>query len=296
MATCALALSGCGGNGSGSSSADLGIMLIQDGNKQGIFNVTRGAGIGGEVVADPVLHIVSYSLATDGRVAYKSEDDVAGTETVHILTRGGVVVDSATVSVPVETGGAVAWSPDGQKLAVVSMVGTNCDIFTMSPSGPMTRTALTTVHDVHNFSQIAWSSDGNIYFFRSGIGGSLLWKVPSQGGSPTQVSTTPGVHVTASPDGTKLAYLTNGYKSVTFMDLSDLTEHNVVTVSGTEFFFQTGWTTDGKVVFTHFGPDTGIHTIGIADPITKQVNEHTPNLTEYGQVCTPGSDGLNNIS
>jgi Tol biopolymer transport system component len=94
-----------------------------------------------------------------------------------------------------------AWSPDGPWIAYTSgtAVGRQTDIFVVSRLGGRPR-RLTT--DPADDRQPAWSPDGQwIYFVSSRGGGMHVWKQPSSGGAPEEVSRREGTAPALSPDG-----------------------------------------------------------------------------------------------
>jgi dipeptidyl aminopeptidase/acylaminoacyl peptidase len=104
------------------------------------------------------------------------------------------------------------WSPDGRRVAFLSERAGIANIFVAnvdasSGSGQMAAgaRALTTFPDGQG-GGFFWSRDSQrVYFARQGD----LWQVPSAGGAPAAVWTTPTAEtgITLSPDGTRVAFV-----------------------------------------------------------------------------------------
>ena len=103
--------------------------------------------------------------------------------------------------------GSPRWSPDGQRIAFDSNTGGTWQIYTVSAHGGrpqrLTRSAA-------NDLRPNWSHDGNwIYFGSNRSGGSQpdqVWKVPSGGGEPVQVTRQGGYNPLESKDGRTIYY------------------------------------------------------------------------------------------
>lgn len=102
--------------------------------------------------------------------------------------------------------GTARWSPDGHHIAFESLSRHYYDIYTLEVPGGQPRVVPTFAETDNGAPN--WSRDGQwIYFYSARDRGRLqLWKVPLNGGSPIQVTTSGGVYCTESDDGRFLYY------------------------------------------------------------------------------------------
>jgi Tol biopolymer transport system component/DNA-binding winged helix-turn-helix (wHTH) protein len=88
---------------------------------------------------------------------------------------------------PKAASGTPRWSPDSAQIAFDRNVGESWDLFIMNADGGAVRAVVEDAsHDIWPY----WSADGSSLFFvssRSGLGD--IWKVPVEGGEPTQITT-----------------------------------------------------------------------------------------------------------
>jgi TolB protein len=109
-----------------------------------------------------------------------------------------------------------AWSPDGERIAFVSLhVGTSHfdQLFTMDPRGG-TVTRLTDL-DGGNVQQPAWSTDGTRIAFHASFGGAIddeIYIVAADGSKLVQITDNrrSDSDPAWSPDGTRLAFVRDG--------------------------------------------------------------------------------------
>lgn len=100
--------------------------------------------------------------------------------------------------------GTPSWSPDGSKLAFYSRVNGKSQIFRIGSDGIGLRQL--TPGDANYFFP-RWSTDGKwIYCSSTRTGTGQIWKFPSQGGEPVQVTRTGGFAALESRDGRSLYY------------------------------------------------------------------------------------------
>jgi len=100
--------------------------------------------------------------------------------------------------------GSPNWSPDGQLIAFDYTVGSQRDIYTVSPDGGVP-TRITTNSEYDAVPR--WSGNGRWIYFRSlRSGDEQIWKIPRDGGDAIQVTKSEGFIAMESPDGKWLFY------------------------------------------------------------------------------------------
>jgi Tol biopolymer transport system component len=102
--------------------------------------------------------------------------------------------------------GSPCWSADGKSIAFDAVrPGGSWSLYVVdADSNPIVRPVIS---DRYNNVRPAWSLDGKWIYFQSDRTGDLqIWKVPSAGGIPEQITRNGGVDPIVSPDGRDLYY------------------------------------------------------------------------------------------
>jgi serine/threonine protein kinase len=129
------------------------------------------------------------------------------------------------------TAGTPRWSPDGHHIVFEFHPGVHTEIYVVEVGSGVPR-LIPTVSDADNLAP-NWSRDGQwIYFASNGGHGFQLWKVPSQGGSPIQVTRNGGVYGIESADRRFLYYAKLEVPGIWKMPLSGGEESRVLDESG----------------------------------------------------------------
>ncbi len=104
------------------------------------------------------------------------------------------------------TAGTSAWSPDGREIAFEFHPTQHAEIYVMDVPGGVPR-LIPTIPGADNLVP-SWSRDGQWIYFTSKQGNLpfQLWKVPSHGGSPVQITQSGGLAAAESHDGRFLYY------------------------------------------------------------------------------------------
>ncbi len=103
-----------------------------------------------------------------------------------------------------EFSGLPTWSPDGSQIAFYSRVQNKSQIFVIGANGTGLR-QITSGDNNHFFP--GWSGDGQWIYFSSNRGGTTqIWKVPTQGGTPVQITHNGGFASRESTDGQSLYF------------------------------------------------------------------------------------------
>ena len=101
--------------------------------------------------------------------------------------------------------GTPRWSPAGMQVAFDARVRGHSDIFLVSLNGADPRRV---TDDGFDDSVPSWSADGKWIYYRSDHAGDVqVWKIPAEGGRPTQVTRLGGAMALESPDGRTLYYV-----------------------------------------------------------------------------------------
>jgi Tol biopolymer transport system component len=102
--------------------------------------------------------------------------------------------------------GSPCWSADGKSIAFDAVQpGGSWSLYVVdADSNPIIRPVIS---DRYDNVRPAWSLDGKWIYFQSSRTGDLqIWKVPSAGGTPEQITRNGGVDPIVSPDGRDLYY------------------------------------------------------------------------------------------
>jgi Tol biopolymer transport system component/DNA-binding winged helix-turn-helix (wHTH) protein len=105
------------------------------------------------------------------------------------------------------TAGRARWSPDGHYLAFEFHPSERGEIYIVEVPGGTPR-LMPTIPGADNLSP-SWSRDGKWLYFASKRGNEpfQVWKIPSQGGSPIQLTKNGGISPVESPDGRFLYFI-----------------------------------------------------------------------------------------
>ncbi|HST08871.1 MAG TPA: winged helix-turn-helix domain-containing protein [Terriglobales bacterium] len=143
------------------------------------------------------------SFSPDGkRIAFES--DRLGSMEIWICDSTGI--NCAQITSLHGTAGTARWSPDGKTIAFEFHPGEHSDVYTVDVVGGAPR-RIPTLAGADNLAP-SWSCDGKWLYFSSKRGGDPfeLWKVPSNGGTPVQITHAGGIAGAESQDGKYLYY------------------------------------------------------------------------------------------
>ncbi|MCX6132225.1 MAG: DUF5050 domain-containing protein [Ignavibacteriales bacterium] len=149
----------------------------------------------------------SPAWSPDGtKIAFTSDRD--GNNEIYVMNIDGTGQTRLTNNTASD--GAASWSPNGSKIAFWTDRDGNGEIYVMNADGTgQTRLTNNTVPD---WSPIAWSPNGTrISFSRGATGNHQVYIVNADGSGQTQLTTLGSAndHTTWSPDGTKIAFLSD---------------------------------------------------------------------------------------
>lgn len=170
-------------------------------------NVWRIEVTGGK--AGPAVRLIASTLrdfepryAADGRKLSYTSDRSGYLEVWTADADGSNQVQLTDMSSSLTSGGR--WSPDGQRIVFLSVVGDQQELFTVpAGGGAVTRLTNNPAHD----TAPSWSHDGKWIYFGSNRGGQFqVWKMPAQGGDAIQITRKGGYAALESSDGQYLYY------------------------------------------------------------------------------------------
>lgn len=169
---------------------------------------------------------------------------------------------------PITTNGR--WSPDGRQLAFDSRPEGHAQIFLISVNGgPVHRLT----NEPYDSLAPSWSRDGLwIYFGSNRSGVWQIWKMPTAGGAPVQVTSKGGYEATEAVDGLSILYTKQGYSNNGLFQLSLAggTETKVLDLPQLESFGD--WTVTAE----------GIYYVNRYDPHGKMADPVTVNFFNFG--------------
>jgi Tol biopolymer transport system component len=141
---------------------------------------------------------VAFASARDGR-----------SQPIWVANADGTGLRQVSESLDGRLHGSPAWSPDGRWIAFDAQRDDgHWDIGVIDAAGGPTR--LLTSGD-SNDNTPSWSRDGRwVYFSSNRTGRQEVWRAPSAGGEPIQVTDQGGNNPTESPDGETLYYARAG--------------------------------------------------------------------------------------
>ena len=132
------------------------------------------------------------------------ESDRLGTMEIWTCNRDGSGLNQLTNLGGPQFPGPPRWSPDSQKIAFDYALGEHNAIFVINAEGGLPRPF---THDSFDNLLPSWSRDGKwIYFTSTRSGESQIWKLPSEGGDPVQVTKQGGNAALESADGKFIYY------------------------------------------------------------------------------------------
>jgi len=168
-----------------------------------------GASPSKPVVASSLVDYAPSFSPDGGRIAFESSRSGFAQE-IWLANPDGtnaVQITRSTPDNPTPPGGNgnPTWSPDGSRI-VFSAYGQNpqIDLFTVDPDGNGRRQL---TNDPFTDAVPTWSHDGRwIYYRQDRPDGRNLVRIPSDGGSPEQLTKSGGLYPVESWDGTKLLF------------------------------------------------------------------------------------------
>jgi len=180
------------------------------------------------------------------------------------------------------------WSADGKRLLLRGEKGSEAHIYVMDVDTGFTRA----VPGTDSRDGIAnWSHDGGwIYFTSDRTGEPQIWKMPVEGGRPTQITRNGGVNPRESSDGLFLYYADRrGRCSIRRVSVNGGEELPVL--RGHETMAQLWALWSGHIVYATTDPgDTRVH-IDILDLETGDVERAPSSWEDLAIGMTVSSDG-----
>lgn len=144
------------------------------------------------------------ALSPDGaKIAFQS--DRSGSLEIWVCNRDGSNLNRLTSVGSIQAGGGVLqWSPNSQRIAFDSPFGGHNTIFVLQADSGFPRPLVRANSDSVNPT---WSRDGSwIYFASNRTGQWQIWKIPSGGGAPLQVTKNGGFLAFEASDGKSIYY------------------------------------------------------------------------------------------
>jgi len=253
----------------------------RDGNNE-IYIMNPDGSMQTRITTAPTSDDQRPEISPDGsRIVFSSNRD--GNFEIYVMDIDGSNVMQLTFTTTPVANSWPRWSPDGQWIAFQSGGGTNFQIFRIRPDG----TDLTQVTNYTGLNQFpAWSPDGTRLVIRRDT---EIYTINSSDGSDpvrlTFTTTVPGAFNqmgSFSPDGTKIAYLSNNrdmpsgpvYLSVYLMDSDGNNQTNFTTrqsgYTGTWTSRAPAWSPNGQFIYftgVRSSSDTGSSQEIIVKPV-----------------------------
>lgn len=224
------ALRGAGGSGINyplfarlAAAAVVQVSIVGSGLHVALHDVAKGG-----VINVGEFPLVSSGLNRDWRMGvHRASDEIqrwmtgergiASTRIAYMRGKAIRIVDSDgadEITVPTDSDGvSPAWNPPGTMLAYAT-IGAASRVLLMDLATGRSRTLVGPTRNV-NYSTPVFMPDGNsVVFTRSGENGGDLYIVGADGGDPRRITVSRGFYNSGpapSPDGRRIAYVTNGY-------------------------------------------------------------------------------------
>ncbi len=181
---------------------------------------------------------------------------------------------------------SAAWSPNGRQIVFSTNFTGRMNLWLVSSDGGWPLQI--TVSDDRQLGAV-WSPDGKWIVYQQDYGGSEYWDlfaVPSQGGTPVNLTNTPDVSETSpqfSPDGKTIAF---GYKpktsptsDIALLDWSTHQVKNLTNETSKDHLWQLdSWTRDSKYIFaTRMSAgfdDASVYRIDLASGHPEELTPH----------------------
>jgi Tol biopolymer transport system component len=194
-------------------------------------------------------------LSPDGnKIVFESGR--SGTEEIWTCSKDGTNLVQLTKFGGSQQPGPARWSPDSQEIAFDSTLGEHNAIFVVNAEGGLPRPL---THEAFDSLNPSWSRDGKwIYFASIRSGDWQIWKMPSAGGDPVQVTKQGGRAAFESADGQFLYYAKTPDRNIWRLQLSDGQENRVSPEIHVEHW--SGWAlTDNGIFF--LGEESSQHPV-----------------------------------
>jgi uncharacterized delta-60 repeat protein len=229
-----------------------GALLAFDSNRDGNFEIYTMLPDGNEV--ERVTNEPLGDFFPDWRAQPAVNGRIAFTRTTG--TQNGVFTMDPDGSdqinlTPVGGGASPSWSPDGNKIAYISTIASNFEIFVMNSDG----TGVTNItNSPSNDQNPDFSPDGNKIAFLSDRDGAdmEIWTMDVNGANPVRLTTStgPDIRPAWSPDGTKIVFQSfrDGNNEIYVMNANGSNQTRLTTNAAAEV--RPKWSHDGsKIVF-----------------------------------------------
>jgi len=192
---------------------------------------------------------------------------------------------------PADDGGP-SWSPDGQKIAFISVRDGNIEIYTMNTDGSnQTRLTENSAED----GPPSWSPDGTRIVFDSNRDGNYeIYTMNADGSNQTRLTDNPAIELNPSwsPDGTRIVFDSNRYGNFEIYTMNaDGSDQSRLTKEPANDLFPS-WSPDGtKIVFTSdrdFDDEVYVMDADGSNPVN--LTNNAPVNKTYGLAPLPQSE------